>query len=453
MARVDIVLGVSVAPDTVRLVVIEGQNADGVTVDQDEFDVAADAPTAAAQVIAAVDGTREGAVEGGYQLASTGITWTDPGTAGVLRDAIAARDLGSVMLVSPLLAAAALAQTVGCALGYRHIAMLFVEPDTATLAVVDVGDGSIVDLHRHQVTAADAGALAARLATMVTALDARGSRADGVFLVGCGTDIVRLKPALEAATSQVIIAPEEPDMALARGAAVASANAPLFASTTAALAYALDPGTGEMSPWRLGPSYLDVWGNADVVTGALAYSAVDDEHDLDTAGVQRRRLPRGILAGIAAVVAAVVLVLLPSDRPALPVRHRPSVTAATPALHLPAAAPSAPPQAQVPTPTPPPPPAPRAQEAAPAPPVEHPPPRAPMSTAPAAPVRRAPTRPAPQYTPAPAAAPAPPPAAPAPPPPAAPPPPSQPPMTMYLHFPFVTVPIPINPPAPPPPAP
>ena len=37
----DIVLGVSMAPTTVRLVVIEGQNADGVTVDQDEFEVGA----------------------------------------------------------------------------------------------------------------------------------------------------------------------------------------------------------------------------------------------------------------------------------------------------------------------------------------------------------------------------------------------------------------------------
>ena len=40
------------------------------------------------------------------------------------------------MLVSPLLAAAALAQTVGHALGYQHIAMLFVEAGSATLAVV-----------------------------------------------------------------------------------------------------------------------------------------------------------------------------------------------------------------------------------------------------------------------------------------------------------------------------
>ncbi|OBG92856.1 hypothetical protein A5697_06195 [Mycobacterium sp. E3251] len=134
----DIVLGVSMAPETVRLVVIEGQNADGVTVEQDEFEVAGGAGSVTAgavdQVLAAIDGTREGALAGGYHLVSTGVTWTDPAGVGALRDAMGRHGMGNVMLVSPLLAAAALAQTVGSALDYAHIAMLFVEPETATLA-------------------------------------------------------------------------------------------------------------------------------------------------------------------------------------------------------------------------------------------------------------------------------------------------------------------------------
>jgi hypothetical protein len=57
---VDIVLGVSMAPTTLRLVLIEGQDADGVTVEEDEFE--AGGPD---QVIAAIVGAREGAAEGG----------------------------------------------------------------------------------------------------------------------------------------------------------------------------------------------------------------------------------------------------------------------------------------------------------------------------------------------------------------------------------------------------
>ncbi|MGZ4576151.1 MAG: DUF7159 family protein [Mycobacterium sp.] len=478
----DIVLGVSMSPETVRLLVIEGQGAHGVTVDQDEFEVAPAGspatPAAVEQVIGAIRGTRESAREGGHRLVSTGVTWTDPAAVGALRDALASQDLGGVMLVAPLLAAAALAQTVGQSIGYEHIAMLFVERQSATMAVVDVYDGSIVDLHRHQLAHTAPGDVSAELAAMVAGLDAPRSRADGVFLIGCGTDIVPLKRALEAATSLEVTAPEEPDMAMARGAAQASANAPLFASSTAALAYALDPGTGEVNPRALTPSYLDVSGNAE--PAALAYSAVEDEY----VPAPRRRRPMVLagsaLAAIFAVVVGVVAVSLTSDGPTSAVRHNPRVSVATPAQQAPA---QAPPPAQAPAPSPAsalpppapapaPPPLPTAQAAAPPPPpAPEPAPQPTVAPPAAAPVHRAPPARAPEYVPtpvqqaAPAPAPAAPPpsppvAAPAPPPVAAPAPapaapevPRQPPMTMYLHFPFVTVPIPITPPAPPPPPP
>ena len=74
----DTVLGVSMAPTAVRMVLVEGENGDGATVEEDNFDVAsqddAATVTAADQVVSAILGTREGAAEGGYQLASTGVT-------------------------------------------------------------------------------------------------------------------------------------------------------------------------------------------------------------------------------------------------------------------------------------------------------------------------------------------------------------------------------------------
>ncbi|MEY8018370.1 DUF7159 family protein [Mycobacterium servetii] len=454
----DIVLGVSMAATTVRLLLIEGADADGVTIEEDTFDVGESASTGAVeQVIAAIDGTREGAIEGGYRLASIGVTWSDPAQVGALREELAAREVGGVMLVSPLLAAAALAQTVGHAIGYEHIAMLFVEPDHATLAVVEVSDGSIVDLHRRALAnahpEAPREALAAELATMVAALDARGSWADGVFLVGCGTEIVSIKPALEAVTPLDVTAPGEPEMALARGAALASANAPLFASSTAALAYALDPGTGEIHPRGLTPTYLDISANADLGDEALAYSAITE--DDDEAPRRRRRplmLTGSALAGIAAVAAGVVLLSLTSDRPVSAVQHKPRVSVAAPAKHLPPQAPAKPSP-----PSAPPPPAAAAPPPPPPAPVEHPAPHTPVEAPPPAPVYH---RQAPRYVPTPVqrAVPAPPPAAPPPAPPAAVPPPppaaapaepGRPLTTVYLHFPFVTVPIPIYPPPPP----
>ncbi|WP_082929801.1 hypothetical protein, partial [Mycobacterium sp. 1164966.3] len=431
----DIVLGVSMEPTTVRLVLIEGDNADGVTVEEDNFEVDAAGQSAppgavADQVIEAIIGTREGAVQGGCQLTSTGVTWTDPAEVAVLRDKLAALDIRGVMLVSPLLAAAALAQTVGVSLGYEHLAMLFVEPTNVTLAVVDVADGSIVDLHRQSLDGdgQDDGhcdtqpSVAARLATMIAGLDARGSRADGVFLIGCGTDIVPLKLALEASAPLDVTAPEEPDMALARGAALASANAPLFASSTAALAYALDPGTGEVNPGSLSPTYLDVSAHADLGDDVRAYSALADE--ADDLRMRRRRplvLVGGTLAGSAAAAAAVLALTLTSDRPPPVPQHRHGGAVATPVSQAPAELPPAPspapsvaPAELPPAVAAPPPPSPAEQV---------PPSVAPIPAAAAPPPARAPATRAPaprEQAPAPAAPPPPPPAAPPPPPPAAP---------------------------------
>ena len=131
------VLGVSMTPTKVRMVLVEGESADGVTVDQDDFDVTAlrSARTGAAptEVIAAILGTREGAAHGGYQLLSTGVTWTDHVEAAMLRDALATHKVENVMLVSAFMAAAALTQAVGDATNYARTALLFVEPYTATL--------------------------------------------------------------------------------------------------------------------------------------------------------------------------------------------------------------------------------------------------------------------------------------------------------------------------------
>ena len=57
---------------------------------------------------------------------------------------------------------------------------------------------------------------------------------------------------------------------------MASAHAPLFVSSTAARAYAQDPGTGAMLPFAVAPEYFDVPAGAQA-GDALAYSAVPDE--------------------------------------------------------------------------------------------------------------------------------------------------------------------------------
>jgi len=360
------------APTAVRIVLVEGENGDGATVDEDNFLIAPDQDTgpvsAANRVISAILGTRESAAEGGYQLTSTGVTWTDPTDAAALRDALAAHKVENVMLVSAFLAAAALAQAVGDATNYAHTALLFIEPDTATLAIVDTADGSILDVDR-RVLPEDDDAAVAQLTTMVSGAEGLETRPDGVFIVGSGVDIPLIKPELEAATTLPLSAPEEPDTALARGAALASANAPLFVSSTAARAYAQDPGTGAVLPYAIAPGYFDVPAGADA-GDALAYSAVPDEladaytgeHTGAVGGAdhaQRRSftLLGSSLAAIFVVgVAALVVSLAISIRPTAGVRPVPGHNIVAPqqpaAAVAPAPAPPPAPKAPAPAPVP-----------------------------------------------------------------------------------------------------
>ncbi|WP_375485995.1 hypothetical protein, partial [uncultured Mycobacterium sp.] len=348
----DVVLGVSMAPETIRMVLVEGQDGDGVTVEEDSFDTAT-APalatcSASEQVVAAILGTREGAAEAGHHLLSTGVTWTDQAEAGALRDALAAHKVENVMLVSAFLAAAALTQTVGNAIGYEHIAMLFVEPDTATLAVVDSADGSITDVHRQSLPVAVDPVLG--LISMVASVAGLESRPEGLFLVGSGVDIAAIKPRLEAATPLAVSAPEEPETALARGAALASANAPLFASSTAALAYAQDPGTGSFA-------YVDFVGGSAGASSAdegLAYSAAHDEPSGDrvVSEARQRRSPMLLVGTTLATivvggVVALAISLAIGIRPTVALRPEPGQNLIVPAQQAPS-----PPAAQARAPEP-----------------------------------------------------------------------------------------------------
>lgn len=392
----DTVLGVSMAPTAVRMVLVEGENGDGATVDEDNFDVttSTDAATVTAsdQVVSAILGTRQGAAEGGYQLASTGVTFTDPVEAAALRDKLAAHKVENVMLVSAFLAAAALAQAVGHRTNYAQTALLYIEPDTATLAIVDSADGSIADVRR-QVLPEDDEAAVAELTRLVSGAENMESRPDAVFVVGSGIDIPLIKPALEAATTLPLTAAEEPETALARGAALASAHAPLFASSTAALAYAQDPGTGAINPLAVAPGYFDAPGDAGV--DALAYSAVPDDPDDFFTGSQtaatelvgadyRGRNFKLVGSAVAAVfvigVVALVVSLAIAIRPTANVRPSPNenvvVAPTRPAPEAPAPAPV--PEAPAPAPA-----APAPAPVAPAPiPVPAAPPPAPPPVAP-----------------------------------------------------------------------
>src|SRR6476469_1698014 len=233
-----IALGVSMTPTTVGIALVEGEKADGVIGEHDVFEIDSTTSSACDHVIAALLGTQEGAIAAGHHLVSSGVTWTDHVQAAVLREALVARGIEVVLLVSELHAAAALAQAVGRAVGYDKTALMFVEQDTATLAVVETADGSVVRVLSQGLDSADTIAV---LTEMVTSLQAEKSMPQGMFIVGSNVDVTAVKAHLKDVVSVPVIAPEEPEVALARGAALASANAPRYDASTVGLAYSQDP--------------------------------------------------------------------------------------------------------------------------------------------------------------------------------------------------------------------
>lgn len=331
----DIVLGVSMTPTTVRMVLVEGVKADGVTVDHDVFDVASAEGSAkvAEHVVAAVQGTKESAEAGGHHLKSIGVTWSDHAEATALRDALAAHGIDDVMLVSEGHAAASLAQAVGRAVGYDTTALLFVDRDTATLSVVQTDDGSVVKVLSRTLHSSDAMAVLTEMAEAVAAQDAPPQ---GIFVVGAGVDISSVKAHLEHLVSLPVNAPDDADLALARGAALASAAAPTFEATTVGLAYSQDPdGT------TAGSVYAGLPGLETQLASATADEAVDEFAATEMRPVEEERKPF-LLVGSALTslfvvgVVALVISLAISIRPTADQRPSPAQSAITPATQAPA---------------------------------------------------------------------------------------------------------------------
>ena len=274
----EIVLGVSMTPTTVSIALVEGEKADGAIIDHDVFDITAVDGSATSSppehVIAAILGTQEGAFAAGHHLVSTGVTWTDHDEAAALREALVARDIEDVLLVSELHAAAALAQTVGRAVGYDKTALMFVEREKATLAVVETVDGSVVKVLSQSLHGGDAIAV---VAEMVTSLQAEETMPQGLFVVGSGVDVTAVKAHLQDLVSVPVIAPEEPQLALARGAALASASAPRYDTSTIGLAYSQDLDGTTAYQLALADDATAFLGPADASPGATDIASDPDD--------------------------------------------------------------------------------------------------------------------------------------------------------------------------------
>ena len=195
----DLVLGLSMTSADVRWVLVEGTTAEGATIRRDAvgFDTLDD-------VIAAV---------GANRLHAVGVTWANEAesAASTLLDSLADRGLDNVITVSEEEATDALAMGIADRGGYSDVAVCIVDPDDALVALVDA-DG--VTTERVGRSADD----------VLAALDRSDGQPEAIFVLGSADGIDSIASSFDGAPAPVITAAEA-DLALARGAALSSAQA------------------------------------------------------------------------------------------------------------------------------------------------------------------------------------------------------------------------------------
>jgi hypothetical protein len=226
---VDAVLGLSVTPSAVGLVLVEGQDADGATVDREAFEIPRRRRSTAAEIseeaAAAVLRTEATAATRGQRLHSIGVTWSDDADheASLLMRSLTERGFQNVVPVQLPEATEALAWGVAEVIGQDVTAVCVIEPATVMALIVHTCEGAVQTAVNHTIDSEEA--LVAWLSAVFTRAD---WRPEALVMVGSGGEVDALMPRLEEVLSVPVFAPSDAELALARGAALASAQSTDF---------------------------------------------------------------------------------------------------------------------------------------------------------------------------------------------------------------------------------
>lgn len=218
-------------PTTVGFVLVDGQGANGDTMDHDAFSLPNDSGSAtagtSAYVADAVSRKQAIAAARGHRVRSIGVTWSGDTDAEAARLLESLTDSGFDNVVAVRLpeATEALAWGIGRVIGYDKTAVCVIEPEAVTVVVVDISDNTVQATVSHALASDDD-----LIWWLTSTFDREDWRPEGLVLVGSDCDLEALRFELEEALSMPVLAPAEAELALARGAALASAHNSEFVS-------------------------------------------------------------------------------------------------------------------------------------------------------------------------------------------------------------------------------
>lgn len=221
----DAVLGLSVTPSAVGLVLVEGQDADGSTVDREAFEIVSGRHSTpfdtSEKAAAAVLRTEAIAANRGQRLHSIGVTWSDgaDAEASLLLKSLSDCGFDNVVPIRLPEATEALAWGIAEVIGYDVTAVCVIEPDTVITLIVHSGEGAVQTAVNHAIDTEES--LFRWLSTVFARAD---WRPEALVVVGSGSDLHGVVPRLEGILGVPVFVPAESELALARGAALASAH-------------------------------------------------------------------------------------------------------------------------------------------------------------------------------------------------------------------------------------
>lgn len=219
----DAVLGLSVSPSAVGLVLVQGQEADGSAMDGTGFEVdgcgSSNALQTSEQAAAAVVRTEAIAAGNGHRVQTIGVTWSDEADteAALLLKSLSDSGFDNIVPVRLSEATDALARGIAEVTGYQTTAVCVIEPEHLIALVVQNDEGAVQTAVNHSVVTEED--LVGWLSAVFTKAD---WQPEALVLVGSAEDLDGLLPVLEEALSVPVFSPAEAQLALARGAALAA---------------------------------------------------------------------------------------------------------------------------------------------------------------------------------------------------------------------------------------
>jgi hypothetical protein len=250
----DAVLGLSVTPTTVGWVLAEGHSADGTILDHRELALHAGdgvaAVSTAEQVADEVLRVNELAAASDHHLRVIGLTWNDEASAqaALLVEALTDAGFDNVVPVRLIEAVETLARAIAPVIGYEQTAVCVVEPEWATVVMVDTHNGETQTVVKHVRGGFDG--LTRWLSGM---FDQDGWRPGGVVAVGADSEINGFSWQLEKALPIPVFAQTMAQVTIARGAALAAAASTDFTDELL-VAHIAEPAVAPARPRKLSHS-------------------------------------------------------------------------------------------------------------------------------------------------------------------------------------------------------